>query len=476
MTSVSTDRRFGVNAGAAFKVPCRAASTANLTLSGEQTVDGVALVTNDRVLVKDQTTTTQNGIYIVDTGTWTRAPDADGTYDVVTGTTVRVNLGTTNAGTYWYCSTTGTIIMGTSANAWTITTPSNSITTPVSLANGGTAVNAASASDALSSLGVIQCTAVGGTANAITCTIGANTTAYRTGQIFILPVGTTNTGSVTLTPTPSGSSALAAKTIKKRSVGGRINLVANDLIGGNAVLLQYDGTDLILESQRGWAHGADVVCAATIDLTSTTGDLIDVTGSTGPVTAITLPEGESRLVRFTGTPTLTNGASLVLPGAANITVAAGDFALFRGYASGVVRCAFYQRAAVAPAGFTPSALTATLSGDVALNNTGTFFDGPSVAQGTTGTWFVSGTITLEDTAGAAQFYCKLYDGTTTIASGVVTAGAANQPAAICLSGFIASPAGNLRIAAKDISSTSGQIRFNESGLSKDATITAFRIA
>jgi hypothetical protein len=91
MTSVSTDRRQGVNSSAAVKVPVKAATTANITLSGEQTIDGVACVTDDRVLVKNQTTTANNGIYDVDTGSWTRAVDFDGTYDAKKGTLVYVS-------------------------------------------------------------------------------------------------------------------------------------------------------------------------------------------------------------------------------------------------------------------------------------------------------------------------------------------------------------------------------------------------
>lgn len=95
------------------------------------------------------------------------------------------------------------------------------------------------------------------------------------------------------------------------------------------------------------AQATDIASAATIDLDSATGNLVDVTGTT-TITAITLSQGLERVVRFTGALTLTNGASLVLPGAANITTAAGDFAVFRGYASGVVRCVVYQKSAVAP--------------------------------------------------------------------------------------------------------------------------------
>jgi hypothetical protein len=103
------------------------------------------------------------------------------------------------------------------------------------------------------------------------------------------------------------------------------------------------GGALLTSGRIDTTQGADIASAATINLETATGNLVDVTGTT-TVTAITLSQGHFRIVRFTGALTLTNGASLVLPGAANIVTAAGDFGLFVGYASSVVRCAFYKRA------------------------------------------------------------------------------------------------------------------------------------
>ncbi len=120
MVSTTTDRINGVNGGVAMKAPCRAATTANITLSGEQTIDGIALVANDRVLVKDQTTASENGIYLVSTSGWTRALDFDGNRDVVSGTLVFVLLGTVNAASFWRVSTTGSITIGTTSLAFAI--------------------------------------------------------------------------------------------------------------------------------------------------------------------------------------------------------------------------------------------------------------------------------------------------------------------------------------------------------------------
>lgn len=100
MVSTTTDRLSGVNGGVATKKPVRVATTANITLSGEQTIDGVLTSSSD-VLVKDQSTSSQNGIYTTSSGAWTRREDADGVRDLVRGSLVFVNDGTVNSGTYW---------------------------------------------------------------------------------------------------------------------------------------------------------------------------------------------------------------------------------------------------------------------------------------------------------------------------------------------------------------------------------------
>lgn len=75
-------------------------TTANITLSGTQTIDGVALVAGDRVLVKNQTTASANGIYVVAAGAWTRATDAD-TWAKLVSAFVFIEKGTVGADTGW---------------------------------------------------------------------------------------------------------------------------------------------------------------------------------------------------------------------------------------------------------------------------------------------------------------------------------------------------------------------------------------
>lgn len=92
-----------------------AVSTANITLSGEQTIDGVAVVTGDRVLVAGQTTGANNGIYIADSGSWTRSTDADASAEVKSGISLWVNQGTAYNNTRWTLDTVDPITLGSTS-------------------------------------------------------------------------------------------------------------------------------------------------------------------------------------------------------------------------------------------------------------------------------------------------------------------------------------------------------------------------
>lgn len=101
-----------------YKQSVRVATTASITLSGLQTVDGVALAAGDRVLVKNQTNAVDNGLYVVATSAWKRATDADENSEVTPGLTVTVESGTAQADSVWQLVTDGTIVLGTTALAF----------------------------------------------------------------------------------------------------------------------------------------------------------------------------------------------------------------------------------------------------------------------------------------------------------------------------------------------------------------------
>lgn len=229
----SVDRLTGTSGAVAVKPPVKATSSAAIALSGEQTVDGVALVDGDRCLVNGQADATTNGIYLVSTGEWSRAPDFDDSGDAVKGSFVYVTDGT-NAGLY-------------------VLTTANDVE------------------------------------------IGADNISF------------------------SNLTAL---------VNGAL-LAVNSLSDVASPSLAWDAIN---------ANGATIIAAATLDLEAPAdGNCVDVSGNTG-ISAVTLDAGHMRLVRFTGAPTITVGASLIgNAGGANIAIEAGDYALFRGYAGGVVR-------------------------------------------------------------------------------------------------------------------------------------------
>ncbi|NWG26610.1 MAG: hypothetical protein HXY30_19695, partial [Pseudorhodoplanes sp.] len=116
--TTSTDRRYGVAEGLAVKAPCACATTGNVTLAGLQTIDGVALAENDRVLVKEQGTASENGIYVASSGNWSRAADFDGARDVAKGTRVFVHSGAVNGNTEFVVTSENPILPGSSSIAF----------------------------------------------------------------------------------------------------------------------------------------------------------------------------------------------------------------------------------------------------------------------------------------------------------------------------------------------------------------------
>jgi hypothetical protein len=180
-------------------------------------------------------------------------------------------------------------------------------------------------------------TAVAGT-DTITANLSSPTlTAYAAGNTFRFIAAGNNTGAVTL-----NINGLGAKDVTKN---GATALIAGDITSSATIEVVYDGTRFQLIGTAkvlNEAQGADIASAATVNLTTATGNYVHITGTT-TITAITLAQGAPRTVVFDGALTLTNGASLLLPTGANITTASGDTAVFRGEASSVVRCVSYDR-------------------------------------------------------------------------------------------------------------------------------------
>jgi hypothetical protein len=126
--------------------PVRAATTANITLSGTQTIDGVAVVAADRVLVKNQTTAAENGIYDVSAGAWTRSSDADNSGEITQGSYVLVNEGTTLINSGWIQTAANPIAIGTDAQTWVQFSAAQNIVAGGGLTKTGNTINVGTAS------------------------------------------------------------------------------------------------------------------------------------------------------------------------------------------------------------------------------------------------------------------------------------------------------------------------------------------
>jgi hypothetical protein len=132
--------------GLDVKDSVRVATTGNITLSGTQTIDGIAVIAGDRVLVKDQTTGSQNGIYVVAAGTWSRSTDADTNADVTSGMFTFVEEGTLNADSGWVLTTNNPITLNTTALSFTQFSGAGQIVAGAGLTKTGNTINVETAS------------------------------------------------------------------------------------------------------------------------------------------------------------------------------------------------------------------------------------------------------------------------------------------------------------------------------------------
>jgi hypothetical protein len=103
--------------GLDVKASVKAATTANITLSGAQTIDGISVTAGDRVLVKNQTAQAENGIYVASLTSWARAADANTWTELVSAYTF-VETGTLYADTGWVCTVNAGGTLGTTAVTW----------------------------------------------------------------------------------------------------------------------------------------------------------------------------------------------------------------------------------------------------------------------------------------------------------------------------------------------------------------------
>jgi hypothetical protein len=219
------------------KASCVAATTADITLSGAQTIDGVSVVAGNRVLVKNQSLSQNNGIYLCASGSWTRTTDAN-TWDALTSAFTFIEQGTLNGDCGFVCTANAGGTLGTTALPWsqfsgagtftagtglTLTGSVFSLTSPVAVANGGTG---------LTSLGSGVATFLGtpssaNLAAAVTDETGSGALVFATSPTLVTPALGTPSALVGTNITGTASGLTAGNVTTNANLTGAITSVGN---------------------------------------------------------------------------------------------------------------------------------------------------------------------------------------------------------------------------------------------------------
>ena len=301
-----------------------------------------------------------------------------------------------------------------------------------------------------------------GTGTAYVLTYSVAPAALYAGQVWRFIAHTASTGAATL-----NVNSLGATAIKKYSAGSLVDVAAGDIPAGTCKVF-YNGTYFVLtdaiytlptatttevltgtDSAKAvtsdslaalWEQGSDIASAGTITVGE--GGYFNVTGTT-TITDIdfaTDKAGRKVWLKFAGALTLThNATTLILPGGANITTAAGDIAEFVSEGSDNVRCVSYTKASGKPVA-SPDALS-TASGTapsfsarawVTFNGTGTpaiIASGnvTSITDHGVGEYTINFTTALPDANYAVAGWCRSASGASR--GTIVTNWSASSPAA-----------------------------------------------
>ena len=293
--------------GLDIKASVVASTTANITLSGTQTVDGIALVADDRCLVKNQTAAAENGIYVVAAGAWARSTDMN-TWAQVPGAFTFIETGSTLADTGWVCTSNAGGTLGVTAINFTQFSGSASYT-------AGTGLTLVGSVFSLTNPVAIN---LGGTAGTATPTAGA--VPYGTGTAYAFTAAGT-TGQVLTSATagaPTWSTPLAGITITDDTTTNAtryplLSSVTTGTITGNntsSTKLSFNpSTGILTATSFAGAHngtvGATTPAAGAFTTLSATGAI-----TYGGITLTNAVTGTGKMVLDTtptiATPVLTN--------------------------------------------------------------------------------------------------------------------------------------------------------------------------
>ena len=248
--------------GLDVKDSVRAATTTNITLSAPQTIDGVSIIAGDRVLVKDQSTASANGIYVAAAGAWTRATDADNSAKVPAGIFTFVEEGTANADTGWVLTTNNPITLGTTSLAFTQFSGAGQVTAGGGLTKTGNSLDVGAGTGIQVNADDVALTgqalafhslAISG----IVARTAANTVAART------LTGTTNRLTITNGDGVAGNPTLdIASTYAGQNTITTLGTVTTGTWNGSTLAVGYGGTGVTTLTGMVKGNGASAFTAA----------------------------------------------------------------------------------------------------------------------------------------------------------------------------------------------------------------------
>lgn len=221
--------------GLDVKASVKAATTGNITLSGTQTIDGVSLSADNRVLVKDQSEASENGIYVVKSGAWTRATDATGA-NLTEGAFTFVEDGTVNQGRgYVYAA----------ANTWTQFSKATEIVAGTGIHVEGTTVSISSSYTGQNTINTLG-TVTTGTWNGSTIDVARGGTGATTLTGYVKGNGTSALTASSSIPAVDVTGRKLAHTIPSGTPAGAYDIATtslNDTLRAEAVVQIRDNSN-----------------------------------------------------------------------------------------------------------------------------------------------------------------------------------------------------------------------------------------
>lgn len=314
--------------GLTVKDSVRVATTASITLSGTQTIDGVAVVAGNRVLVKNQGTASQNGVYVVAAGAWTRATDFDANADVAAGAFTFVQEGTDNSDSGWVLTTDGTITVGSTNLSFVQFSGAGQITAGTGMTKTGNTLNVIGTADRITANADsidIASTYVGQATITTLGTVTAGT--WQATQIVDTYLATISTAGKVANSATTATATSTINTIVLRDGSG--NFAANQVTlgtytgttGGSDKLLiggdvRASGTiyanDFVLTGGSG--SGVGIFLNDLNDVTTTgasNGQILQYNGTLNEWVAVTANFGSQLSIYEENNPALTTNASSI---------------------------------------------------------------------------------------------------------------------------------------------------------------------